>query len=275
MSDFLHAMAESSRARLALARTQRSAVQLRRQIEALPAAPALELPPFAIIAEIKPRSPARGPLVPGGQLDVGAALRRAADYVRGGASILSVLTEPQQFGGSLELLGAVAAGQPACPVLRKDFLIDPYQLLEARAAGARGVLLIARLLAPPLLDEMLTAAGELGLFVLLEAFDEADIERIAAVRTRIPEPALLGVNTRDLVSLEIDGTRLPRLAPQLIVLGGIAVAESGLEVAADAEAAARLGYRAALVGEALMRSADPARLIAEMRAAGTAARANR
>src|SRR5690606_28046720 len=155
--------------------------------------------------------------------------------------------------------------------MRKDFLVSPRQVLEARAAGAGGVLLIVAMLDDAALGEMLAAAREQGLFVLLEAFDEPDLERAAALLAGGTTPGdalvLVGVNSRDLRTLAVDPERLARLAPRLPA-GIAAVAESGLHTPADAATAAALGYRLALVGTALMRAADPARLAADMLAAG-------
>lgn len=155
--------------------------------------------------------------------------------------------------------------------MRKDFLVDTWQVLEARAAGAGGVLVILAMLDDAAVRELLAAAREQGLFVLLEAFDEADLERAARLATDGPEaPLLVGVNTRDLKTLQVDPLRLAALAPRLPV-GLPAVAESGIRTPDDAAAAARLGYRLALVGTALMRSAAPAKLARAMRDAGRAA----
>lgn len=236
---------------------------------AAPPAPPLRLADFDLVAEIKRHSPAEGAL----RADTDVAARAAA-YARAGAAAVSVLTEPARFGGSLEDLAAAARALAPLrvPAMRKDFLVDPLQVLEARAAGAGGVLLIVAMLDDAALGELLDTAREQALFVLLEAFDEADLERAAALLAgRRPgahdAPVLVGVNTRDLRTLAVDPARLARLAPHLPA-GIAAVAESGLHAPGDAAAAAALGYRLALVGTALMRAADPARLAADMLAAG-------
>jgi indole-3-glycerol phosphate synthase len=237
---------------------------------AAPPAPPLRLADFDLVAEIKRSSPAEGAL----QADTDVAAR-ATTYARAGAAAVSVLTEPARFGGSLEDLAAAARALAplGVPAMRKDFLVDPRQVLEARAAGAGGVLLIVAMLDDAALGELLGTAREHGMFVLLEAFDEADLERAAAWLPGRTRPGnshaqlLVGVNTRDLRTLAVDSRRLARLAPQLPP-GVPAVAESGLHAPADAAAAAALGYRLALVGTALMRAADPARLAADMLAAG-------
>jgi indole-3-glycerol phosphate synthase len=263
---FLAQMAASSAARVTAARAVRSQADLFAACDAAPVPPALRLGSFDLIAEIKRNSPAEGAL--GADIDVAACARCYGDA---GAAAVSVLTEPARFTGSIADLGTAACAlwPRGVPAMRKDFLVDPWQVLEARAAGAGGVLLIVAMLADALLDELLATAREHGLFVLLEAFDEADLERAGALRTAGPgaAPVLVGVNTRDLRTLAVDPGRLARLAPHLPP-GMPAVAESGLHTAADAAAAAALGYRLALVGTALMRAVDPGQLAAAMLAAG-------
>lgn len=264
MSDFLQQMATLSAERAAAAGSIRAADLDR------PLVP-LRLGGFDVIAEIKGRSPAEGALA-GAGLD---RISRAQAYVRGGAAAISVLTEPSRFDGALEHLEEVAAAVPDTPVMRKDFLVEPVQVFEARKAGASGVLLITALLSKAKLRAMLDAAYELGMFVLLEAFDENDLARSdallanAADRDRAAAGTLLvGVNTRNLRSLEVDGARLERLAP--LLPDARCVAESGLTTADDAADVAGWGYSLALVGSALMRSDDPAALVRDMRAAGGA-----
>jgi indole-3-glycerol phosphate synthase len=158
--------------------------------------------------------------------------------------------------------------------MRKDFLVDTAQILEAKAAGASGVLLIAAILSDKELASMLDCAFDNDLFVLLEVFEEDDLERATrlAQKFKIREQAaqqkfLIGINTRDLRSLEVDKTRLERYAP-LMPKGVTGVAESGLLTAGDAARVAGWGYEIALVGTALMRADDPAGLIGEMLSAG-------
>ena len=264
MSDFLQQMAKLSAARADAAGAV-NASDLDK-----PVAP-LQLGTFDVIAEIKGRSPAEGELA-GASLD---RVGQAQDYVRGGAAAISVLTEPSRFDGALAHLEEVAAAVPGTPVMRKDFLVEPVQVLEARKAGASGVLLITAMLSDARLRAMLDAAFELGMFVLLEAFDENDLARSIVL---LENPAdhdraasgklLVGVNTRNLRTLEVDGARLERLAP--LLPNARCVAESGLKTADDAAAVAGWGYSLALVGSALMRSKDPAVLVREMRAAGSA-----
>ncbi len=269
MSGFLDSMAQSSAQRVAAASSNESLAALRARAVGAPAAPPLRLSPagFDVIAEIKLRSPAAGQL--GSQSD--DWLGRAAVYARGGAAAVSVLTEPSRFDGSLEhlQLAATALRPLGVPVMRKDFLVDPYQVAEARAAGAGGVLLIVRMLSPQRLSQLLDAAAEHGLFVLLEAFDGDDLQTAAALlRRRAPDvpPVLIGINSRDLQTLKVVQQRFETLAPQLPA-GWPGVAESGVACADDARRMRRLGYRLALIGTALMTSADPALLLAEIFAA--------
>jgi indole-3-glycerol phosphate synthase len=176
MSDFLEQMAASSRERLDAARRGCSEALLLQRAHAMPPAPGLMTDPahFDLIAELKLRSPAVGQLKSGDE-DVEG---RVTAYARAGAAAVSVLTEPSGFDGSMaHLETATKALAPLnVPAMRKDFLIDPYQVIEARVAGAGGVLVIIRLLSRSGIEEMLECARNLGLFVLLEAFDEADIE---------------------------------------------------------------------------------------------------
>ncbi len=261
MSDFLKQMAQSSAERAAAAPAFGSADFDR------PVVP-LELEGFDVIAEIKQRSPAEGEL----HLAERGLTEQAALYASGGASAISVLTEPSRFDGSLEDLKAVVDALPNTPVMRKDFLVEPVQIDEARVAGASGVLLIVAMLEDAKLREMLDRAYEHGLFVLLESFDGKDIARAIellseADREHMSEGRLLfGVNTRNLRTLEVDPERLRLLVDQLP--DAVRVAESGLHTADDAARVAGYGYSMALVGTALMRSDDPAKLIADMKRAG-------
>ncbi|MEO0604963.1 MAG: indole-3-glycerol-phosphate synthase, partial [Myxococcota bacterium] len=203
-----------------------------------------------IFAEVKRASPSEGTLA-----SVVDPVARAQTYAEAGAHAISVLTEPSRFGGSLEDL---AAATPAgAPVMRKDFLVDPVQLLEARAFGASGALLIAAMLPGDRLARMVDRAAELELFVLLEAFDAPDLDRIAQVLDR-GAVTRVGVNCRDLRTLAVDPTRFETLAPYLPVP---AIAESGLRTPDDIERVRGLGYRGALVGTTLMRTPDPAALV--------------
>ena len=269
MSGFLDSMAQSSAVRTAAAMSREPPAQLRRRAMLAPAPPPLRASPhgFDVIAEIKLRSPAAGQL--------GAAsddwLSRAAAYCRGGAAAVSILTEPSRFDGSLQHLelAAQALRPLGVPAMRKDFLVDPYQVMEARAVGAGGVLLIVRMLTLHRLRELLDTAAEFGLFVLLEAFDAEDLAMAAQAldgRERQSPQILLGINCRDLQTLAVVPERFEALAP-LLPEGWPVVAESGVASAADARRMQRLGYRWALIGTALMSSEQPAHLLSEIFAA--------
>ena len=276
MSGFLDAMASSSAARVAQALRQEPKEALERRARAAPPSPPLRLSPsgFDVIAELKLRSPAAGRLSDETQDWPG----RVAAYARGGAAAVSVLTEPSRFDGSLEHLrrAAEVLAPLGVPAMRKDFLVDPYQVLEARAAGAGGVLAILRMLPGARLTDLLETAAEHGMFVLLEAFDAADLETarelLAARAPRRASPGagrdlvLIGVNCRDLQTLEVAQERFAALAP-LLPADCPAVAESGVASAADARRMQSLGYRLALIGTALMAHDDPARLLREIFAA--------
>ena len=264
---FLDRMARSSRQRVREAREKQSEGALLRHALSTPPPPPLNLSEFDVIAELKLRSPAAGELTDK-RFDRDAQI---GAYATGGASAVSVLTEPQQFKGSLEDLNAAAASLMSLgvPTMRKDFLTDPYQVLEARAAGASGVLIIVTMLDDSLVTTLLEAATECGLFVLLEAFDKRDLERISTfgITPRDTFPVLCGVNCRDLVSLEVDFDRFRQLATNL-PRDLPAVAESGISRPADVATVAGLGYRAALVGSALMGSPDPAAQLVSLKQAG-------
>ena len=179
--------------------------------------------------------------------------------------MISVLAEPSEFGGSIELVRAVASAV-SVPVLAKDFLVDPIQVYEAREAGADGVLLIARILDERALAGLLDAASECGCFVILEAFDEADLTRMSRVVADRPD-VLVGVNCRDLDTLQVVPERHVELA-DLLPEGPVAVAESAIAGPADVERVVAHGYRAALVGSALMKADEPEALARDLIAAG-------
>jgi len=206
----------------------------------------------AVIAEFKRASPSRGPIA----IDADPA-KVAAAYVRGGAAAISVLTEPQWFGGSLEDLRSVRV---VCdrPILRKDFLIDEYDLEVSAAAGADAVLLIAAAFETPRLADLVAFATQLGLDALVEAHDLHDLESAEAAGAR-----LIGINSRDLGTLEVDVAGALRLLGQLRS-DAVKVLESGLRSRADLAAAGDAGADAVLIGEHLMRSGDPEEALREL-----------
>jgi len=207
--------------------------------------PALRAPGSSVIAEVKRRSPSKGDLA---DIPDPAALAQA--YAAGGAAAISVLTEERRFLGSLDDLRAVRAAVDV-PVLRKDFIVEPYQVLEARAAGADLVLLIVAALDDDTLRRLHDLAGELGLTVLVEVHDEAETQRAVALGAE-----LVGVNARNLKTLEIDQDTFGRLAP-LIPDDRVKVAESGIFGPVDVKRHVAEGARAVLVGEALVKDGDP------------------
>lgn len=202
-----------------------------------------------IIAEVKFVSPSEGVLRPGASPKAAADLAHA--YARTGAAAISILTEPEFFGGEPAFLAAARADCPDTPLLMKDFFVDPYQFELARSIGADAVLLIAALLGPRLKD-MHQAATALGLSVLIEVHDEAEAEDALAAGG-----AIIGVNSRNLKTLKVDLGVARRLAP-LVATSHIAVAESGLRSRADIDALAALGYKGFLVGTSFMKSPYPA-----------------
>lgn len=206
----------------------------------------------SVIAEVKRRSPSRGLLA-----DIADPAALAREYADGGAAAISVLTETRRFGGSLEDLRAVRASVET-PLLRKDFIVSEYQLLEARAAGADMALLMASCLPDDRLDRLHDYARELGLTVLLEVHDEDETERAITLGAE-----LIGINARDLRTLEVDTDTFGRLAP-LVPADRVLVAESSVRTPADVQRFVDEGARAVLVGEALVRDGAPREAVAAM-----------
>jgi indole-3-glycerol phosphate synthase len=197
-----------------------------------------------LLAEVKRRSPSAGDIRPGAD-----PVEVARAYVDGGAAALSVLTDREYFGGDLDFLRAVRSAVPV-PVIRKDFLIHPVQVWEARAAGADAVLLIVRILEQPLLAELHALAIELGMDVLVEAHTEAELDRALEAGA-----TLVGVNNRDLDTFVTDLDLCVRLAPR-VPAHVTYVGESGIRTAADVDRLGAAGIDAILVGESLMRQPD-------------------
>jgi len=278
-SDFLTRMADSSRQRLAESRARCDEKSLRIRAEGRPPAAVLNLSSqgFDLIAEVKRRSPSMGVLAD----DTLSPVEQARRYAGAGAATISVLTEPAQFSGEMAHLEQVAEAIPGIPAMRKDFLVSPYQVLEARAVGAGGILLIAALLSASELREMLITTLELGMFALVEAFDSKDLEVCLPVMDAVLDHygdtemsgncrMLIGINCRDLRTLEVDFPRFEMLANELPVALPW-VAESGVQTAEQARHVADLGYRLALVGTALMRADDPSSAVTALISAGRGA----
>ena len=265
MTALLDQMARTSRDRARATYERGTLADWRQLALARPAAPKLKLSGFDLIAECKLRAPSAGRLA-GADIGPEDLVRRAAAYAQAGACAISVLTEPHRFDGDLSHLEAVAATSPV-PAMRKDFLVDPVQVYEGRSVGAGGVLLITRMLDDATLSAMLDAALECGMFVLIECFDAQDAQRTGAALQGREGDLLVGVNTRDLQSLEVRSERLEALVGHLPV-GFPWVAESGMATAEDVRMASLLGYKVALVGSALMQAPDPAALAQAMLEAG-------
>lgn len=244
----LDAILSATRERVAALRPQ--ARELARAAAAAPRprplSPALGGDTVGVIAEVKRRSPSAGAIRQ--DLD---PVRHAAAYQRGGAVAISVLTDAAHFGGSLEDLVRVA-GAVSLPVLRKDFILDELQLLEARAAGASAVLLIVRALAPGRLEALARAARDQELGVVVEVHEERELDQALAVA-----PAAVGVNSRDLATFAVDLALAERLVAR-VPADVPTVAESGIEARADVERMAAAGADLVLVGASVARATEPA-----------------
>ncbi|SNS42057.1 indole-3-glycerol phosphate synthase [Micrococcales bacterium KH10] len=212
---------------------------------------------LAVIAEVKRSSPSKGALAP---IADPAAL--AAEYEAGGASMVSVLTEERRFGGSLADLAAVRAVVDV-PILRKDFIVTPYQVWEARAYGADVVLLIVAALEQTVLESLLDRVHSLGMAALVEVHTVEEVERAVAAGARI-----IGVNVRNLKTLDVDRDVFAKVVPA-IPSHVIKIAESGVRGPHDVVEYARAGADAVLVGEALVTDASPRASVANLVAAGT------
>jgi indole-3-glycerol phosphate synthase len=265
MSGFLERACVEARARVAEASRLVPADVLR--AAAAPAsrslAAALAGPDVSVIAEVKRASPSKGHLA---WVPDPAAQARA--YAEGGAAAISVLTEPAHFHGTLADL-AVVSHAVAAPTIRKDFLVDPYQVWEARRSGAAAVLLIVAALADDELVHLLEICAEAGLDALVEVHDPAEAERAGAAyaRAAAAPPPVVGVNARDLATLEIDPGRFAACVGALPD-GAVAVAESGVSGPDDVRRAAEAGADAVLVGEHVVTAADPAAAVRQLVTAG-------
>jgi indole-3-glycerol phosphate synthase len=258
---FLHRIVAQKRREVAERRERRPLAEVERAARARP--PALDFaaalvtpaaqreaaPGMRLIAEVKGKSPSRGTLIAPFEPEA-----IAADYLAAGADAISVLTDEQFFGGSLDHLAAVGtlarAVDPPRPVLRKDFLLDAYQLAEARAAGADAILLIVAMLDTRTLRELHAGARARGMAALVEVHDERELDLALTMGA-----ALVGINNRDLHSFRVDLATTERLAP-LVPPGVTIVGESGIGGAEDVQRLADAGVDAVLVGESLVRAAD-------------------
>jgi indole-3-glycerol phosphate synthase len=231
----------------------------REAASALDAEAALRAPGLSLIAEVKRSSPSKGALAP---IEDPAAL--ALEYAAGGATAISVLTERRRFGGSLADLDAVRSAV-RIPVLRKDFMVDDYQIHEARAHGADLILLIVAALSQADLVRMHALARDLGMTALVEVHDEDEAARAVDAGATV-----VGVNARNLKTLDVDPDTFGRLAP-LLPDGVVRIAESGIAGPLDAARYAAEGADAVLVGEALVRGSDPRRAAHDIISAGVLA----
>ena len=250
---FLVDIVESRRRAVASARRERSLDDLLGEIEppgrSRPFSEALIAPGVSLIAEMKRASPSRGPIRPDA-----AVADVVRNYEAAGASACSILTEPEFFGGSLDDLRAARAAT-RLPLLRKDFIVDEYQLAEARHAGADAALLIVAALEPERLTELISFAQSLGLDTLIEVHEDSEVEVAVDAGAEI-----IGINNRNLKSLDVDTETVFELLSD-IPAGTVVVAESGISERGDVLRLEEAGVDAILVGEALMGSDDMARSV--------------
>lgn len=251
---------ETRRAALPLGELKKRAAAQVPALDALTALRGAEAGSVEIISEVKRSSPSKGALS-----DIPDPAELAAAYQAGGAAAISVLTEERRFKGTLADLDAVRAAV-SIPVLRKDFTVDEYQIWEARAHGADLVLLIVAALDDDTLRRFLDLTHELGMNALVETHTPEEIERAVAVGARI-----VGVNVRNLKTLEVDNANFSKLAP-LLPADAVIVAESGVASPEDVADYASHGAKAVLVGEALVKSGTPTETLRDFRAAGAQAR---
>ena len=253
-------IAAYTRLRVESLKKQKSLYAVRDEAEGRPAGKdfqaALAAPGLSVIAELKQASPSKGLIAPDFER---IYLDKARQYEEGGAAAISCLTEPKFFLGSDEYLRQVRAAVQL-PILRKDFTVDEYQIYEAKCLGADAVLLICSLLSQGQLAEYLCQAHELGLSALVEAHDADEVGSALAAGA-----AIIGVNNRNLKDFSVNPLNSLRLREQ-IPAEKLFVAESGIAKASDCAGLKAAGVQAVLVGEALMRSPDPAAMIREMRA---------
>lgn len=256
MPTFLETVVERTQAAVAARKRSLPASELEQRLgparRGRPFSEALIDEGISLIAEMKRSSPSKGAIRPGASV---TEVVRA--YQEAGARAVSVLTESEYFGGSLDDLVEARA---ACdlPLLRKDFMVDEYQLLEARAAGADAVLLIVAALSTDHLGHLMAVASDLGMDTLVEVHDEEEVETAVEAGAEV-----LGINNRDLHSLEVDLETTFRLLAD-VPAGTVVVAESGITAREDVERLEQAGVDAILVGETLMRAEDPVRAAREL-----------
>jgi len=224
---------------------------------------------FTLIAEIKKASPSIGGL----SRDEFDLCQQAQNYITGGADIISVLTEPSRFLGSLNDLSQLTKQYPNTPFMRKDFLVHPYQVSEACYSGASGVLLIAGILSDGQLETMIKRSQKHHMFVLVEVFNKEELEQSISVISKLSNhlrSIMLGVNCRDLKSLEVNFACFGHLA-EALPKDLACVAESGINVPSDIRKIVNWGYKGALIGTALMQSNNPMQTLLELRQAAKTA----
>lgn len=256
LDDILAGVAEDLQERMERTTLDELKTAASRQHPALDPMPAFRADGVSVIAEVKRASPSLGPLA---AIKDPAGL--ASDYAAGGAAAISVLTEQRRFGGTLDDLRAVRATVDV-PILRKDFITTSYQLWEARAAGADMALLIVAALEQNALESLIERAHSIGLTPLVEVHDEEEVDRAVDAGAD-----LIGVNARNLKTLEVDRTTFERLSPR-IPDTAVKVAESGVRGPHDVIDYAKSGAHVVLVGETLVRGDDPRATVADLVAAG-------
>ncbi len=256
LDDILAGAAEDLAERQSRISLEQLKEQAAKQLPALDPMPGFRAAGVSVIAEVKRASPSKGALA---EIKDPAGL--AADYAAGGAAAISVLTEQRRFNGSLDDLKAVRA-QVNVPVLRKDFITTSYQLWEARAVGADMALLIVAALDQNALESLIDRARSIGLTPLVEVHDEDEVKRALAA-----DADLIGVNARNLKTLEVDRETFERLAPK-IPDSVVRVAESGVRGPHDVIEYARFGAHVVLVGESVVKGDDPRTSVADLVAAG-------
>lgn len=274
MTSFLAQACAAARARVQTAMRTAGLEEVRARAEHASVPPgfaaALARPGVTVIAEVKRASPSRGPIA-----DIPDPAALARSYAAGGAGAVSVLTEPRWFHGSLDDLAAICRSVDV-PALRKDFVVDAYQVWEARAAGASAVLLIVAALDDALLRDLLLTADHAGLDALVEVHDAAEAARAAAAHdgARTALPLVIGVNARDLTTLQVDPDRFASVCDGLPDTA-LTVAESGVRGPDDVRRLGALGASAVLVGEHVTRAQDPAAAVRELGLAGRTAEATK